>query len=85
VADLASLHAHALMDCGPGGAGFAARFVDACAAEGVQFGPRELAWWIAAALVRSALAPFRRLRPDWREQAVAILGEASRIAHGGTP
>jgi len=85
VADLASLHAHALMDCAPGRAGLAARFVDACAAEGVQFGPHELAWWIAAALVRSALAPFRRLRPDWREQAVAILGEASRIAHGGTP
>lgn len=85
VADLASLHAHALLDAGPAGASFASDFVDACVEEGMQVTPRELAWWIAAALVRSALAPFRQLRPDWPEQAMRILGEASRIAHGGTP
>lgn len=85
VADLASLHAHAFLEGGPNGANFASRFVEACVAEGVQVVPRALSWWIAAALVRSGLVPFRRLRPDWREQAVRILGEASRIAHGGTP
>jgi aminoglycoside phosphotransferase len=85
VADLASLYAHAFLDGGAAGASFAADFVDACAGEGMQVMPRELAWWIAASLVRGALAPFRRLRPDWREEAVRILGEASRIAHGGTP
>lgn len=85
VADLASLHAHAFLDCGSAGASFASDFIEACVQEGMQVTPRELAWWIAAALVRAALAPFRRLRPDWQEASARILGEASRIAHGGTP
>lgn len=38
----------------------------------------EIAWWTACALVRNATRPFRRLRPDWRAAAAALLQRADR-------
>lgn len=83
VVDLASMHAHAFLAAGDAGSQFASGFTKAALAAGAQVGARELEWWVAAALVRAALAPFRRLSGEWREQAARVLAESRRIAEGG--
>jgi len=82
-ADLAAFNAHAIAADPPAGAAAARALVEAYDRVASAPQTREIAWWNAAALLRMAITPFRRLRADWpvaSRQLLAAAEIASREA-----
>ena len=74
--DLANFRAHCIAADPEGGPAIAARFLSDYARHAALPGSRELSWWTACALVRSATTPFRNLRPEWPAEAAFLLRQA---------
>lgn len=75
--DLATLHAHALLQAGDAGAGLADEVARGYRRRQSLPDADELRWWRASALLRAAALPFRQLRSDWPERAGQLLGMAA--------
>lgn len=71
--DLASLQAHCLLQGGSDHGPSAGAFLAAYAAAGRRPSATESQWWLAAALLRIAMAPFRALQPDWPTATTRLL------------
>lgn len=74
--DLATVLAHEVYSGVPDGIAAARRMRAEYGVHRALPGREELAWWDAAALLRTAGAPFRALRPDWQLAAAGILERA---------
>lgn len=81
--DLATFTAQSLERDARRGAEVGREFTAAYARHRALPAAAELGWWTACALVRNATRPFRRLAPDWRVEAAALLARADEVLRGG--
>jgi hypothetical protein len=78
--DLAILHAHCAVMDSRNAAAHALAFQNHYGRTRPLPPASEIAWWTACAMLRSSMAGFRALRPDWPETAAHLLRQAREAA-----
>ena len=77
--DLAAFHAHAVAADPDNGATLGQALTDAYGAIAQPPDQQDSSWWTAAALLRMATTPFRRLDPNWPDASRRLLSAATDL------